>query len=101
VSWPDTGIPLPADAAPPAALAGKDLAFYDGLLARARAFSRECMATLTDADLETRRTRTRRDGTQVDYNVGWALYHALEHFAGHYGQVNLLRHQYRMARAKV
>ena len=101
VSWADTGIPLPADGAPPAALAGRDLAFYDDLLARARAFTRECFATLTDADLATRRKRTRRDGTQVDYNVGWAFYPALEHFAGHYGQVNLLRHECRLARAKV
>jgi hypothetical protein len=37
----------------------------------------------------------------VDYNVGWALYHAIEHFAGHYGQVNLLRHQYRAMRTGV
>jgi hypothetical protein len=26
---------------------------------------------------------------------GWALYHIVEHEAGHYGQINLLRHQYR------
>ena len=101
VSWADTGMPLAADAAPPRALAGKDLAFYDDLLARARAFTREMLAPLTDADLEKRRSRVRRDGTHVDYNVAWALYHSLEHFSGHYGQVNLLRHQYRAARSGV
>ena len=101
VSWADTGMPLAASASPPAALVGKGLAFYDDLLARARGFTRECLATLTDADLEKRRSRIRRDGTPVDYNVGWALYHVLEHFAGHYGQILLLRHQYRLARAKV
>jgi hypothetical protein len=25
----------------------------------------------------------------------WTLYHMLEHLAGHYGQILLLRHQYR------
>jgi uncharacterized damage-inducible protein DinB len=101
VKWADSGVPLPADAAPPAALRGKDLAFYDDLLARARAFTRKALAPLTDADLALRRSRIRRDGTHVDYNVGWALYHVLEHEAGHYGQINLLRHQYRLARARV
>jgi uncharacterized damage-inducible protein DinB len=101
IRWPDSGIPLAPGAAPPAALRGKDLAFYDDLLGRARAFVREALAPLADADLELRRSRIRRDGTQVDYNVGWALYHALEHMAGHYGQINLLRHQYRLARARV
>jgi uncharacterized damage-inducible protein DinB len=101
IGWADSGMPLAADGAPPAALTGKDLAFYDDLLARARAFTREALAPLADADLEQRRTRIRRDGTQVDYNVGWALYHAIEHFAGHYGQVNLLRHQYRAMRTGV
>ena len=98
IRWPDSGIPLAPDAAPPVALGGKDLAFYDDLLARAHAFTREVLAPLSEADLDQRRVRIRRDGTQVDYNVGWALYHALEHMAGHYGQVNLLRHQFRAAR---
>jgi uncharacterized damage-inducible protein DinB len=101
VRWADSGIPLAPEAAPPAALHGKDLAFYDDVMSRARAFTRKALAGLTDADLELRRTRIRRDGTEVNYNVGWALYHVLEHEAGHYGQINLLRHHYRLARAKV
>jgi uncharacterized damage-inducible protein DinB len=101
VRWADSGIPLAPEAAPPAALHGKDLAFYDDVMSRARAFTRKALAGLTDADLELRRTRIRRDGTEVRYNVGWALYHVLEHEAGHYGQINLLRHHYRLARAKV
>ncbi len=99
VKWPDTGIPLPVGAAPPAALRGKDLAFYDDLMNSARAFTRKALAPLTDADLERRCVRIRVDGSQFEYNVGWALYHALEHEAGHYGQINLLRHQYRLTRA--
>jgi len=101
VSWADSGIPLAPDAAPPAALRGKTIAFYDDAMSRARAFTRNALAGLTDADLALQRTRIRRDGTEVRYNVRWALYHVLEHEAGHYGQINLLRHQYRLARAKV
>ncbi len=29
----------------------------------------------------------------------WVLYHMLEHFSGHYGQILLLRHLYRDAMA--
>ena len=101
VKWADSGMPLPEGAAPPAALAGKDLTFYDGVLRRARAYTTRALAPLTDADLDTRRSRIRRDGTKVDYNIGWAIYHVLEHFSGHYGQILLLRHQYRDARARV
>ena len=72
------------------------------LHARAHAgFTRKALAPLTDAVLGQRRSRIRRDGTEVRYTVGWALCHVLEHEAGHYGQINLLRHQYRLARAKV
>ena len=41
--------------------------------------------------------RTRRNGTVEEINVRWVLYHMLEHFSGHYGQILLLRHQYRDA----
>lgn len=101
VKWPDSGIPLPKDAAQPAALRGKDLAFYDDVMSHARAFTKQTLAPLADADLERRCVRIRADGTQFEYNVGWALYHVLEHEAGHFGQINLLRHQYRLARARV
>ena len=101
VKWPDCGIPLAPGAPPPPALRGRNLAFYDDVLARARAFTKESLAPLADADLDRNRVRVRLDGTRFDYNAGWALYHVLEHEAGHYGQVNLLRHQYRLAQAKV
>src|SRR5262245_48194670 len=39
VSWADSGIPLAAGAPPPEALRGKDLAFYDHVLDRARGFT--------------------------------------------------------------
>ncbi len=90
-------IPLPDGAAPPASLACRELAYYDDLLARARAFARASVAPLTDTDLDRRfRTpATWEPGNEFEGTIGWALYHVLEHEAGHYGQINLLRHQYR------
>ena len=101
VKWADSGMPLAPEAAPPPSIHGKDMAFFDDVLRRARAFTRTALADLTDSDFAKRRTRIRRDGTHVDYNIGWALYHVVEHEAGHAYQINLLRHQYRVARAKV
>jgi uncharacterized damage-inducible protein DinB len=90
-------MPLAPDAASPAALAGRELPYFDDLLARARAFTRRSIATLSDADLD-RRFRTpaswEAGGGEFEGTIGWALYHILEHEAGHYGQINLLRHQY-------
>jgi uncharacterized damage-inducible protein DinB len=91
----DDGIPLPARAQPPRALAGRTLGFYDDLLARARAHTREAASRLTDADLDREFTRKRRDGLVRVLNLRWVFYHVLEHLAGHYGQVLLLRHQIR------
>ena len=67
---------------------------------RARAFTRKALAPLTDADIDRHFRRVRRDGSELEATVGWALYHVLEHEAGHYGQINLLRHQYRLVKEK-
>ena len=91
------GMPIPAGGAPPAHLAGKPLAYFDDLLDRARAFAKETAVTFTAQDLERQHTRVRRDGDQQELNGRWVLYHMLEHFSGHYGQILLLRHQYRDA----
>ena len=100
VKWPDSGIPLAPGDEPPASIRGKDLSFFDDALSRARAFTRKALAALTDADVDRRFRRVRRDGSEIEATVGWALYHVLEHEAGHYGQINLLRHQYRVAKEK-
>ena len=92
----ETGVPLPEGAAPPAFLNGKDLAFFDDLLARSRAHTQREVSHLTDADLDRRFRRRYPDGAEYEYSVGWMLYHILEHEAGHYYQINLLRHQYRI-----
>src|SRR5215470_15141837 len=58
----DDGMPLPEDGAPPAALAGKDLAFYDDLLTRAREHLKRVAVSVNDSVLTIIRTRTRPNG---------------------------------------
>lgn len=89
----DDGMPAAADTRPPTTLAGKDLAFYDDLLARARRHTRAIVQSWSEADLDGMVERvSRRDGSRWQMNRRWILYHVLEHLAGHYGQINLLRH---------
>ncbi|MEK7330063.1 MAG: DUF664 domain-containing protein [Candidatus Eisenbacteria bacterium] len=94
----DDGLPLPAGGLPPATLSDKDLAFYDDLLARARAHTKEVLAGLSAADLDRKITSKDPDGSaRAVINLRWVLYHLVEHEAGHYGQINLLRHMYRIS----
>jgi uncharacterized damage-inducible protein DinB len=94
----DDGMPIPEGGAPPAGLRGRDLAWYEDLLGRARAYSRRAISALGDADLDREITRRRRNGEVHASNMRWILYHMVEHFAGHYGQINLLAHQARIVR---
>jgi uncharacterized damage-inducible protein DinB len=96
----DDGMPIARDAAPIALLNGKDLAFYRALNDKARAYVKKQAATMTDADLDAETVRTRPDGTSVGISGRWYLYHILEHFSGHYGQILLLRHLYRDHKAR-
>ena len=91
----DDGMPLADAGTPPVALAGKDASFYLGLLERARAHTKKQTAGLEEADLAQMVRRRRRSGIEEEFNKRWVLYHVLEHEAGHYGQVLLLRHHYR------
>lgn len=99
IGMDDDGIPIAADAGPPATLAGRPLEYFDDLLARARAHLRRTAAAFTDADLERVIEYTTRPGDRYRVNGRWILYHLVEHQAGHYGQINLLRHLARAARA--
>ena len=92
----DDGMPIPEGGLPPAGLRGRPLAYYDELLARARTFAKQAAARLSDADLERDITRTRRNGSVHQTTMRWILYHMVEHEAGHYGQINLIAHQYRL-----
>jgi uncharacterized damage-inducible protein DinB len=97
ISMDDDGMPLAADAEGPANLKGKPLAFYEDLLSRGRAFVREAWGKVSDADMNKEITRERPDGSRRILSIRWAMYHILEHYAGHRGQVQLLRHMYRAA----
>lgn len=91
----DDGMPLPAGGAPPETLAGRDLAWYRDLFGRARTYASAHLRGVHDAQLATVVERTRRDGTRQEFDGRWVLFHMVEHFAGHYGQVLLLRHLFR------
>lgn len=92
LSEEEEGMPLAADAPPSPALIGRDLAWFDGLLERSRAYTRRVAMALAESDLAREVRRPRPDGSERVFNVGWVLYHILEHEAGHRGQINLLRH---------
>ena len=40
-----------------------------------------------------------RDDTELQFNRRRIYYHLVEHYAGHYGQINLLRHLYKATHA--
>jgi len=88
----DDGMPI-ADGAPAFPLLnGKDLAFYDDLLDRARSYFKQVTKDRPDEDMDREFTRERPDGSQRVLNVRWYYYHVLEHFSGHFGQILLLKH---------
>ncbi|HET9328782.1 MAG TPA: DUF664 domain-containing protein [Candidatus Eisenbacteria bacterium] len=91
------GMPAAAGALPPAHLSGKTLEYYKGLLATARGYANRVCMTIEDSALSPIFQRTRRNGTVEEVSLRWVLYHMLEHFSGHYGQILLLRHMYRDA----
>ena len=88
----DDGLPLPVDGAPPAALAGRDLAFFLDLLARAEAHTRAACEPLTDEILGHEIVRPPRpDGTQRVFDRRWILLHMVEHAASHLGQIRTMK----------
>jgi uncharacterized damage-inducible protein DinB len=92
------GMPIAPDGLPPDSLAGKPLAHYDRMLSRARAYARRRVRRLGPAALAGKVRRTRQDGEVWTHSRRWILYHLLEHFAGHYGQILMLRHHWRALR---
>jgi uncharacterized damage-inducible protein DinB len=88
----DDGLPLAADGRHPSTLAGKGAADYLQMLDSARRAIHETLQKWTDADLA--RTFKRRE---IATSREWTLYHVLEHFAAHFGQILLLKHLMRDA----
>lgn len=83
----DDGLPIASDGRHPATLAGKSREDYLGMLERARRATHDVIRAWTDSDLE--RAYRLRDFTVTR---SWTLYHLLEHFAVHRGQILLLMH---------
>jgi len=98
ISMDDEGMPLAAGALPAPALAGRGVAFFHDLLRRARENTKRVARTLTDEDLGREVPRPRPDGGTRVLDGAWVLYHMVEHTAGHFGQINLLRHLHGLAR---
>lgn len=92
IALDDDGMPAGSDARHPDTLAGRSLADYLSMLDRARAASHAVLRTWSDADLES--SYSFRDGL---ITREWTVYHLLEHFCGHYGQILLLLHLMRDA----
>ncbi|MDZ4805618.1 MAG: DinB family protein [Candidatus Eisenbacteria bacterium] len=99
IEMDDDGLPLPEGGLPPAGLKSKTLDWYRDLLEKSRKYVNGRWGRLTDADLKKRLTRIRKNGDRVITDPRWVLYHVIEHFAVHQGQILLIRHQYRDARA--
>ena len=93
------GIPLAEDATPPSELGGKPFEWYQQLEQSARAYTYDTLKPLTDDGMVavTERLVKTRD-LRVRHNARWVLYHVLEHYAGHFGQILMLRHLYRTTR---
>ena len=88
----DDGLPLAPNAPAFPLLNGKDIAFYDDLLDRARAYLKRVAKDHPDEEMEREIPRERPDGSVRLLNVRWYYYHILEHFSGHFGQILLLKH---------
>jgi len=88
----DDGMPLPEDGAPPASLAGKELAFYDDLMTRAREYLKRVAVSVKDSDLTIIRPRTRSNGEPRELELRWMIHFMVGHFANHFGQIQLLQH---------
>jgi uncharacterized damage-inducible protein DinB len=102
IMWPVLGVDFDADglglkrnALPPRHLQGWTLDDYRRLLGHARLHIAPRILALTDRELTAKVVRRRANGEEMTMSRRWILYHVLEHFSGHYGQILLLRHQYR------
>lgn len=83
----DDGLPLAADGRHPASLAGRKAGDYLQMLDQARAVTHSELKRWSDDDLATTYQLRDRIITRE-----WTVYHVLEHFCGHYGQIRLLKH---------
>jgi len=85
-----SGVPLKKRGKHPSNLAGRTLAEYLAKLERARAETRHQVAGWTDESLTDSVSAYGHTFTRA-----WVLYHVLEHFAAHFGQIAMIAHAMR------
>ena len=81
----DDGMPLAEDGVHPRSLAGRTAADYLEMLGKARSATHRALRSWEDRRLAETRTV---DGGEV--SLAWVLYHIVEHFAYHLGQIGQL-----------
>ena len=89
----DDGLPLPPDGAHPQYLKGFTAEKYITILAKGRRVIHHEMKKWRDKDLDKFYTLAKKN----HFSRTWTLYHVLEHFAAHFGQILLIKHQLRDA----
>jgi hypothetical protein len=88
----DDGLPMPADGKHSKYLKGYTLDRYMSVLTKVRRAIHRELKTWRDRDLDKLYAlRSHR------FSRMWTLYHVLEHFAAHFGQILLLKHLMRNA----
>lgn len=90
----DDGLPAKEGTSHPDPIRGKTIQEYVHMLDNTRAATHAMLKQWKDSDLDTRYKHPARD---VQFSIRWTLYHILEHFSGHYGQILLLKHLMRNA----
>ena len=88
----DDGLPMKPNERHPKYLKGYNLENYLKVLTKVRNLIHREMKNWHDRDLEKSYKLGNRQISRM-----WTLYHVLEHFAGHFGQVLLLKHLMRDA----
>ena len=88
----DDGLPLAPDGLHPSYLKGFTIEKYLAIIDRSRRSINSVMKKWQDKNLD-KFYNLGKDR----FSYGWTLYHVLEHFAGHYGQILLLKHLMRDA----
>jgi len=94
----EDGMPIPENGTHPLSLAGKTAADYLEILRRARSATHQSLRSWDDRRLAETRTV---DGREV--SLAWLLYHLVEHFSYHLGQIaqlDSLRRRLQPARSR-
>lgn len=84
----DDGLPLPDDGRHPKTLKNKTLEEYLQMLDSAREATHRILKGWTDDDLNSTFVLEEKH----EFTRGWMVYHVLEHFISHLGQIRMLKH---------